>query len=165
MKKVIAYLALVSLLVAQAPLRSPQSIGAVDNSAAISSIATRLTTSAPSGSCTIKGDMQTFSSGGTSQLWICTPTTGTACPCTWIQASGGVTGSSGVITGPTVPGSCAAAGNLFEDTTYYELYFYTPSLAYERLAKMVPVAGDPNAIIPFGCDSAAETGRFANNSV
>src|SRR3982751_2676630 len=104
MKKVIAYLAIVSLLCAQAPLRSPQSIGAVDNSAAISSIATRLTTSAPSGSCSIKGDMQTYSSGGTSQLWICTPATGTACPCTWIETGGSRDGNSGGCAGAGAPG-------------------------------------------------------------
>lgn len=162
--KLLIFLLLAVGAVAQTPIRGPVAKGNVDNSAATSAVTMRPATSAPSGACTVKGDTQAYMSTGTAQVWICTPTSGTSCPCTWVQATGsGGGGGSGILTGTTPPGSCTL-GNIFLDTDYYNLSYCVPGGTWEQLPKLLSSSGNPNTTIPFGCDSVEEAGRFIKDT-
>lgn len=75
-------------------------------------------TSAPSGSCTVKDSMLSYGNAGVSQTYVCTPTTGTACPCTWVLGSGaggGITSAS-VQTGRYLYGADAGGDDAYAIT-------------------------------------------------
>jgi hypothetical protein len=78
-----------------------------------------------------------------------------------------VTGQSAPLitatTGTTLPGTCTP-GQLFEETTFYELLFCNPDGIWERVVKLISNAGNPNTLVPFACDSIEEVGRFAKDT-
>lgn len=57
-------------------------------------------TTVPSGACTDKGALRLYQLAGAPEVWACTPSSGSACPCAWTKSSGSAGGGTwGSITG------------------------------------------------------------------
>lgn len=94
--------AVVILLLAFLPLSAQKQVFGIDVKAGTvvdlskaSVVKLKSVAVAPAGACTELGASQVYQATGVSEQWLCTPTTGTACPCQWVRSSGGGGGSGG----------------------------------------------------------------------
>lgn len=74
-------------------------------------------TAAPSGACTDLNAQRLYQVPGAPEIWACTPSSGTACPCVWTKSAGGGGGSTPVAgTGIVVAGSTVSVDSAVVQT-------------------------------------------------